>query len=144
VDGQPIELIGRIDRIDVHEKSGEYAVFDYKTGDQARDPEDVHRSGEEWVDLQLPLYCRLVRAIAPQAVIQTGYILLPRSPGECGFVPANWSAELVAEAEECARRVVRAIRGGAFEPAARPPDFDDFADICGVGNLASALGGDDE
>ncbi len=37
VDGVPILLRGRIDRIDVNQASGEIMVFDYKTSDTAKD-----------------------------------------------------------------------------------------------------------
>ena len=51
-------LIGRIDRIDRNERTGELAVLDYKSSDSAKTPEQIHRQGrtseKEWIDLQLP------------------------------------------------------------------------------------------
>ena len=56
VDGQPFFLTGRIDRIDQHEVSGAWAIWDYKTSDSGYPPERTHRKRDEWIDLQLPLY----------------------------------------------------------------------------------------
>src|SRR5690606_35854101 len=67
VDGRPVLLRGRIDRIDRNERTGEWAVFDYKTSDTGQPPEKTHRRGRgkerRWVDLQLPLYRHLLPAI---------------------------------------------------------------------------------
>ena len=40
VDGQPVLLRGKIDRIDHNPETGEWAIFDYKTGRQGRDPRE--------------------------------------------------------------------------------------------------------
>ena len=37
-------------------------VVDYKTADRGDKPQQTHRKGDEWIDLQLPLYRHLVRA----------------------------------------------------------------------------------
>ena len=58
VDGQPMYLRGRIDRIDVHESDGQTIVLDYKSGDSVQTPDDSHRHEGHWIDLQLPLYRR--------------------------------------------------------------------------------------
>ena len=64
VDAVPMYLRGRIDRIDVHAATQERIIFDYKTGDTARQPDAVHRRRQgDWVDVQLPLYRHLVSAL---------------------------------------------------------------------------------
>ncbi len=137
VDGVMFNLTGRIDRIDQHETTGDIAVFDYKTGDQADPPDKTHRKQGEWIDLQLPLYRRLARVLNATAPVKLGFILLPRSPGDVGFQIADWTDADLAAAEDVAMQIVRDIRDGKFEPTADPPQFDDFGDICGVQQLAS-------
>ena len=137
VDGRTIAIDGRIDRIDFNQRTGEYLVLDYKTGEVAQTPEDAHRRGERWTDLQLPLYHLLVGTRGISAP-RLGYILLPRDPGKIDIVEVAWGEELTQALEE-ARRVVRAIWAQEFTPAPRPPTHDEFAEICGVGHLAPAL-----
>ena len=67
VDGTPILLRGRIDRIDHNPSTGEWAVLDYKTGQSVDPPEKTHRrvrgKDYQWIDLQLPLYRRLLSGV---------------------------------------------------------------------------------
>jgi hypothetical protein len=148
VDGQPIELHGRIDRIDVHEPTGKLAVLDYKSSDSHALPDKVHREGpkgaQRWINLQLPLYQHMVRArgLAESAMpVETGYILLPKDISKIGFEMAEWSDDELAAAIETAREVVRGIRRQKFEPPMSPPpkSFPEFAAICQEGRLAAAL-----
>jgi len=140
VDGRPFGVRGRIDRVDQHE-DGRMAIFDYKTSDSGADPRTAHQKGrgdqKEWIDLQLPLYRHLAAAAgvmaSAEAPVDLGYILLPKSTDAVGQVTAGWSADELADADEAARRIVRAIRESIFYP---PNDitlpFDDFAAICGT------------
>ena len=132
VDGAPVLLRGRIDRVDRNESTGERIVFDYKSSEKALGPEAAHRSGGDWVDLQLPLYRHLVRA-APLGLadVRLGYIGLPREAAGSGARIAAWTAGDLASADEKARWVVRRIREGAFEPAPRRRHgaFSDYAVI---------------
>ncbi len=129
VDGQPMYLRGRIDRIDVNELTGRRAVFDYKTSDAAKTPRQAHLTKGEWTDLQLPLYRNLIRDADK---IEMGYIVLPKDTSKAGFLKADWSEEELREADETAARVVRAVRAEQFfPPSLRPPAFsEDFAAIC--------------
>jgi ATP-dependent helicase/nuclease subunit B len=130
VDGEPITLSGRIDRIDHHPPSGAWQILDYKTGDRATDPEKAHRKGRtpprEWVDLQLPLYRELLpeirgadgsSLIPPHAMeaVEYGFILLPRDLEAVGCALADWGAADLDEAVEVARDCVRMIRSGRYE-----------------------------
>ncbi len=130
VDGKPIDLVGRIDRIDFHEKDRKILILDYKTGDRAKEPGAAHHDGKKWIDLQLPLYRHLWRAtkVDPLAdsTIQFGYFNLPREAKDTAVLVADWDQAKLAEADETARKVVRALRDEIFEPAPGPvPEFDD-------------------
>src|SRR5262249_50080816 len=76
VDGEAIDLVGRIDRIDFHAANKTLRILDYKTADRGEDPDKTHRNKEDWIDLQLPLYrhlCRTAQIKLPDAcAIQLG------------------------------------------------------------------------
>jgi len=135
-DDGPISLIGRIDRIDVNERTGEVAVLDYKSSDSAKSPDQMHRQGpvadKQWIDLQLPLYRYLVRSLGLAEPVQLGYVLLPKDIDKTAFEMAAWTAEELAAADAAAREVVRGIRAGEFWPRTVPPPkfFSEFAAIC--------------
>lgn len=150
VDGEPLALTGRIDRVDIHESTGEVAVFDYKTSDSGDGPDKTHRKRKQWVDLQLPLYRHLVRSMGIESPVRLGYIVLPRDTSKANPAIGDWSDDDLRAADEKAAEVVRDIRAKKFwPPAPGSPAFDDFADICGVDQLATAEhagegGGDDD
>jgi hypothetical protein len=139
VDGEPMYLRGRIDRIDIHETTQERIVFDYKTGDTARQPDAVHRNRQsDWTDLQLPLYRHLVKGLGLSDHIQLGYIMLPKALGEIGASVAAWSSEDLAHADRVAFDVVRQVRAEQFwPPSILPPDYDDFAVLCRATQLTA-------
>jgi ATP-dependent helicase/nuclease subunit B len=134
VDGTPILLRGRIDRIDYNRTTGEWAVLDYKTGVSVDPPEKAHRNGQgddrQWIDLQLPLYRRLLSGImdgegrrvididldsAGPSRIRFGFVSLPQNVDDTEFMIADWTAEDFASAEEAAREAVRHLRRARFE-----------------------------
>ena len=140
VDGKPFRLSGRIDRIDFHESSGDWAIWDYKTSDTARKPAATHRRKEDWIDLQLPLYRHLAATVDSslesilniEGKLQLGYVQLPKVTDGIRFETAEWNAAELAAADKCAHDVIRKIRNEEFwPPADPPPDFsDDLAGIC--------------
>ncbi|MFO0867936.1 MAG: PD-(D/E)XK nuclease family protein [Pirellulales bacterium] len=138
VDGQPFDLVGRIDRIDRHTVRGHYAIFDYKTSDHGDGPRETHvdKSGR-WTDLQLPLYRYLAQSPEICGPWELGYIVLPKDVAHVACVPADWSDEELAEADAAAWEVVRRIRQRDFamSPEFRSGRYDDYARIC----LASVL-----
>ena len=157
VDGRPMNVTARIDRVDYHPGLDEWAVFDYKTSDRGEGPEKTHRKGgkdREWVDLQLPVYHWLlpqlkdddgpIAASARPDRIRLGYILLPRDLECVGHEIADWSGADIEEAMDVARDVVRKVREGRFEfdpdARARWPDPRMEA-LLGRGQLTAA---DDE
>jgi RecB family exonuclease len=132
VDGEPMYLRGRIDRIDVHDTTQERIIFDYKAGDTAQKPEAVHRTRQgQWVDLQLPLYRHLVRGCGITTDVQLGYILLPKDLQQIGASVTAWTQADLAQADDVAADVVRHVRAETFwPPSAEPPPFDTFAVLC--------------
>ncbi|HEX4000145.1 MAG TPA: PD-(D/E)XK nuclease family protein [Pirellulales bacterium] len=135
-DDGPISLIGRIDRIDRNERTGEVAVLDYKSSDSAKSPDKVHRQGrapeKEWIDFQLPLYRYLVRSLELPEPVRLGYVILPKDIDRSAIEFATWTPEELEAADAAARAAVRGIRAGQFWPPADPPpsSFAEFAAIC--------------
>jgi ATP-dependent helicase/nuclease subunit B len=173
VDGVPILLRGRIDRVDHHPASGRWQLLDIKTTEKARTPEEVHRRGsrnqKRWVDLQLPLYLLLARAlrsdpgtgaqagrgpgepagplIPPGAPVETGYILLPGAGDEVQVAVAEWTTDELQSAWEAAADAVRILRANRFEwdpSAPSPGPFDPLARVLGKGVLRQGDFGDAE
>ncbi|HUF76433.1 MAG TPA: PD-(D/E)XK nuclease family protein [Longimicrobiales bacterium] len=142
VDGEPVWLRGRIDRIDFNPSTGEWAVLDYKTSNKAETPEKAHQKGRgdqrQWVDLQLPLYRWLLKGIVdaegrpvvdPVAVrqgrVKLGYVTLPKDTRDTKFLLANWTDDDLADAEQVARDAVAIVREARFEfdPAVTKPSW---------------------
>ncbi len=127
VDGEPFRIYGRIDRIDRNEQDGSFAIFDYKTSDSTKTPEQTHRDKSEWIDLQLPLYRHLARHKYPelQFPCQLGYVLLPRTLAKVEFSVAPWTEEELQGADDTARQVIQRIRRAEFWPPTDPPPYPD-------------------
>jgi hypothetical protein len=135
VDDEPVTLVGRIDRIDYHESERKIRIVDYKTADRARSPEETHRAGEKWTDLQLPLYRHLWRTaieVPAACAIEVAYFNLPKTEDKKAIVVAQWDDAIFAESDDVARWIVRCVREEAFWPPVYPaPDYsDDLAAIC--------------
>ncbi|WP_145074035.1 PD-(D/E)XK nuclease family protein [Poriferisphaera corsica] len=136
VDGEAMRIVGKIDRIDVHETHG-LCLIDYKTGDGGRKPEETHRRGGEWVDLQLPLYMDLVRDARLSGLekgLSVGYMNLPRKLEETGFKAAVWDEQMLASARDVRDEVIRKVRGQVFWPPAERQGVryeDGFERLCG-------------
>ncbi len=131
-----LSISGRIDRVDRHEQTGRWRVIDYKTGGTPESPEEKHRAGPKkaktWIDLQLPLYRRLVREILDiDGDIELGFLVLPASVAQTNFLPAKWSPAELADADEVLDTAAEAIVRGEFDRIARrPPYSDDLWGIC--------------
>jgi hypothetical protein len=132
VDGKPMLLRGRVDRIDLHEPSGKRMIFDYKFSDRALPPDRTHRQKGRWVDLQLPLYRHLVVGLGIEGPIDLGYLVLPKDTSRVGHLLADWSETDLRDADHTAAEVVRAVREQRFwPPATTPPPFSEiYAAIC--------------
>jgi RecB family exonuclease len=144
VDGQPMYLRGRIDRIDVH-RNGKRVIFDYKFSDRAMAPERTHRRKGEWVDLQLPLYRHLVAGLGITGPVDLGYIVLPKDTSRIGPILAEWSDADLGDADRTAEAVVRNVRAGNFPRSLIPPPFSEvFAAICQDGQFGGLASLDDD
>jgi len=141
VDGEPMYLRGRIDRIDVREPGREACLLDYKTSDTPRTPEQAHRRAGQWVDLQLPLYRHLLRTMGVVKVEpRLAYLVLPKDISKVGLLEAEWSEQDFASADEAAAEVIRRVRREVFWPPAPDAEFfEEFAAICGEGPFGAAL-----
>ena len=137
VDDLPIALSGRIDRIDLHEPTKTLRILDYKTADSGKSPEKTHRSKDDWIDLQLPLYRHLSRAVplaaSSTAKIALGYFNLPKQLDQTTVVAAEWDETTLETADEKARQVIRGLRNSEFWPPVYSPlpDYcEDLSAIC--------------
>ena len=142
VDGLPVWLHGRIDRIDHNEVTDEWAIFDYKSGDKGASPEETHRKRKsEWVDLQLPLYRHLARVFSLSQEPRLGYINLPKDLGGVGASFAEWSRDELSDADAAAMRVARCVALREFWPPTDPPpsSLQEFNDICQVKVFGGAV-----
>jgi ATP-dependent helicase/nuclease subunit B len=121
VDGVPVRLSGRIDRIDRHRETGAWMLFDYKSGDGGVDLKSVRGRDGVWKDLQLPLYRRLLDDLyrpdetrlpqpGPDEAVGMAYLPIPKTPGPIQPVEGLWTEEDLHSAEETARDVIRAFR----------------------------------
>jgi len=149
VDDEPIQVRGRIDRIDFHPGTGEWAIWDYKTSEVCKKPLTKHRKSDgEWRDLQLPLYCLLAEELLQGAEPkELGFISIGRQPGSKVFMPMeSWGGSKkepvsfrdgLESAIEAAREVVRGIRAGEFFDPKGITDRDPIlAAIAGVGAIS--------
>ena len=128
--GQSITLKGRIDRID--RRGDEWTLFDYKTSDAAKTPQETHRRSDSWIDLQLPLYIPLAKSLGIKGALKLGYIVLPKNAEKTGALFADWNDDMLANAQTEARRVASDIVAEKFWPPQRLPTriLTDFASIC--------------
>jgi len=139
-----IILRGRIDRIDIHRATGRRAILDYKSSDSPRSPEKAHQRGDQWIDLQLPLYRHLARSLGITGPVELGYVLLPKDVDKVEFCMAQWTEDQLEAADDVARDVVSHIWNGDFWPPTDPaPDFsEEFAAICQDGVFERRLAPD--
>ncbi|MBF0409195.1 MAG: PD-(D/E)XK nuclease family protein [Candidatus Riflebacteria bacterium] len=128
VDGKKARICGRIDRIDEHPKEG-FRLYDYKTFDECRTPNEKHLQSREFVDLQLPLYKLLAENNGINRNIGLGYFCIPGKFDENPIKMAKWSDEFLSNAYEKAKEVIRNIRNGVFWPPRSEILDDEFSDL---------------
>ena len=121
-------LRGRIDRIERNQKTGMLAVLDYKTGEEVKSPDAVHRKKifrtdqYRWIDLQLPAYIFALRTLGYTEDIQSGYFSLESSIDKIGVSTASWSEEDQQEAIICLKETITNIKNQQFWPPQKIPD----------------------
>ena len=134
-DGRSILLRGRIDRIDFNENSNEWQVFDYKTSEKDRSPDQAHRrriDGDyQWIDLQLPLYRHLAEPLGVKNP-QLGYIVLPKDRKLVEEKMAEWTPGQLSHADSTAKDVVSQVLDQRFWPPSNdvPAFIDEYQAIC--------------
>ncbi len=147
-------LHGIIDLVERHEGSGMYRITDYKTSEKPTPPEKAHLhklspaaqaksdwiasanfhymgKPHRWIDLQLPLYCWVLRE-AFGATGQLCYFQLPRALNETGRnIWTDFDDEAMDSALQCAHEIVKCIQQGIFWPpgkASGPGGMEDWLD----------------
>lgn len=155
--GWPLELRGRIDRVDV--RDGGILLIDYKTGSlgktnparsvhlkRARAPgrfgikPDYAQLGDEvWCDLQLPLYSMAMSLAKPVPIpeqIRLAYFLIADDSEKTGLF--EWENPDMESAAECALGVAEEVANDTvlewiaakdFSRFAVDPDHDDFESL---------------
>jgi ATP-dependent helicase/nuclease subunit B len=132
-----VPIVGTLDRVDVHEETGQRRILDYKTSAKRKSARSVHfdsapRAGETvpWRDLQLPLYRALAEFLWPGEPLSplVGYFLLPERIEESGIDELLLDEALFASARANAARVAERISRGIFWPPGEV-EFDDFASL---------------
>jgi hypothetical protein len=146
VDGRAYMLTGRVDRIDHNASSGEWAILDYKSGENAISPDAAHRTSNGWIDLQLPLYRYILPAmkgiewaryggLPREEQIRLGYVLLPADLDSVGEELVDWDEAEMSEALAVARDVLRTLRDSARIPVSDATrasgPWDPFAGLLG-------------
>lgn len=134
---------GRIDRIDFHQATNTYAVFDYKTSDRAATPKAAHQITKPpyWKDLQLPMYRHLTRDITSDSSVRLGYISLSNDGHGLNVNFAEWDEAILQQADRVAIETIRCIRSGNYGALSESIDsrIDDYADLLGLTALDSPL-----
>lgn len=136
VDGEPMRVRGRIDRVDRHPVFG-LRLLDYKTSDSPKSPAITHQRLGEWIDLQLPLYRFLMedRGLEPKIL---GFVQLSKKHRQPELMaPAKWTDDEHFEALEKARWVVRQIRARRYWPPGEPPEYLDGLELLAGDSLPS-------
>ena len=124
-------ISGRIDRLDFNRLSGDWALLDYKSGDNPKKPLQAHQQNGAWIDLQLPLYHYLIatgkvaalghekdslQEAAQTGKLLLGYLQLPKSAVPEAISLAKWSLEELSSAQQEIFRVAEAVAAGVFWP----------------------------
>ncbi len=137
VDGQPFEVRGQIDRIDINDELKTVGVYDYKTDDKRQSPRDRHQTRDgRWTDLQLPLYYHLLGNfdLPRDYRIETGLILIAKDIEQPVLELAGWTEKELESANAVASEVMRRVRAGMFWPPKEKPRYrSDVDSICQTG-----------
>ena len=144
VDGKPMGLRGRFDRIDYQPSTGRWAILDYKTHGHKPEKKHLKHEGDitEWIDLQLPLYRMMIpflRLDAPVDCVELGYFNISEKEEQTKINIAQFDEDLLRKAEEQIQTCIRDIRDKKFEPTEERVPFDDYDMILQTGVAQSML-----
>ena len=134
VDDVSQTIRGRIDRIDKNERTGQWAILDYKTPNTVKDPQREHKSQSgEWTDLQLPLYWFMLQDLIGSSPCSVGYVNV--IPDQTAFMTCSAHDMDMDDAIDTASEIIRSIRNRQWSALGKPQLFgeDIFADLCGEG-----------
>jgi ATP-dependent helicase/nuclease subunit B len=153
-----LPVTARIDRIEVHETTGQRRILDYKTYKSLKGntPADTHMEPADgtfpeaefawdgrdrrWKQLQLPLYRALAMRRWPDDPLppSVGYFLLPEKLEDSCILEFAIDEPLFESAMRCADAVADRVRRGIFWPP-RDVRYDDFAEMFPDGDLEGAV-----
>lgn len=153
-----LPVTARIDRVEVHEKTGRRRILDYKTYKSVKGntPAETHMEAADgsfpeaefswegkdrrWKQLQLPLYRALAghRWPGEAAPASVGYFLLPEKLEESCILEFAIDEPLFASALRCAEAVADRVRRGVFWPP-RQVRYDDFEGMFPDGHIEDSL-----
>jgi ATP-dependent helicase/nuclease subunit B len=141
-----LPVVARLDRVDVHERTGRRRILDYKTSARRTTAAEAHfetATGEDhafetviegrmvrWRDLQLPLYRALSQFQWPEETEPStvGFFLLPERIEESGIDEFALDGSLFASAMSVAQVVANRIQCGNYWPP-RAVSHDDYQSI---------------
>ncbi|MEM9587852.1 MAG: PD-(D/E)XK nuclease family protein [Planctomycetota bacterium] len=134
VDGQFMGIRGRFDRIDYHPTLDRWAILDYKTHGHPPEKKHLERTGEgyRWIDLQLPLYRRMIPFLgieADPATVQLGYFNVSAKESETRINVADFTEFQMQQASELIETCIRRIFACDFRPTEDRVPYDDYGMI---------------
>lgn len=142
-----LPIAASLDRVEIHERTGQRRILDYKTFAKDKTPEAAHlvRSSEDpllpgeevfwsgkpryWRNLQLPLYRALAKHHWPGELPPiVGYFLLPERVEESRIEELALDEDTTQAAVQCAEAIAERVRRGIHWPP-REVDHDDFEEL---------------
>jgi ATP-dependent helicase/nuclease subunit B len=141
-----LPVVASLDRVDIHERTAQRRILDYKTSAKRRATAAAHlepATGEHdafetayegrivrWRDLQLPLYRALAQLQWPDepGPPAVGYFSLPERIEESGIEEFAMDASLFASAMSSAEAVADRVRRGIYWPP-RAVQHEDYENI---------------
>ncbi len=141
-----LPVVASLDRVDIHQQTGQRRILDYKTSAQRSAPVEAHleaATGEHdafeiecagriwrWRDLQLPLYRALAQLQWPNEPEPpaVGYFSLPERVEESRIEEFVMDDSLFASAMSSAKLVADRVRRGIYWPP-RAVQFEDYRDV---------------
>lgn len=150
--GRRLKLKGRIDRIDYHPGQERWAILDYKTHGHEPLKKHYDKKNGVWLDLQLPLYLLMLKALdidAEYDKVDVGYFNIPDDPAKCNVHLLELTSDFRSSAFDEAKRVAASILDGDFRPQldSTMVMFDDYSMIMQTGiaeNLLMGISGEAE